>query len=107
MVWECPIWGRVLARKLSWVAGGHSVRVRWESHSCERPVRVEGAEPGVHTQFYSGLAVAGRTVEPGPGAEVVIEYDVSTGADQPGVPVLRVTPLALRAVSSDAEEASR
>jgi len=57
-------------------------------------VRVEGAEPGVHAQIHNGLAVAGKTVELGPGHEVVIEYDVHTGADQPGVPVLRVTPLA-------------
>ncbi|HZL05109.1 MAG TPA: hypothetical protein VFE45_06785, partial [Coriobacteriia bacterium] len=64
-------------------------------------VRVEGAEPGVHAQFHNGLAVAGKTVVLGPGDEVVIEYDVHSGADQPGVPVLRATPLAQRTVTVD------
>ncbi|HZL05038.1 MAG TPA: hypothetical protein VFE45_06430, partial [Coriobacteriia bacterium] len=70
-------------------------------------VQLTGAEPGVHAQFHNGLAVAGKTVVLGPGDEVVIEYDVHTGADQPGVPVLRVTPLALRSVTSDAAQACR
>ena len=70
-------------------------------------VRVEGAEPGVHSQFHYGLAVAAKTVVLAPGDQVVIEYDVRTGPDQPGAPVLRVTPLALRTVSSGAERACR
>jgi len=70
-------------------------------------VRVEGAEPGVHAQFHDGLAVAGKTIVLAPGDQVVIEYDVRTGPDQPGAPVLRVTPLALRTVSSGAERACR
>jgi len=64
-------------------------------------VRVTGAEPGIHAQFHDGLAVAGKTVELGPGDEVVIEYDVHSGASQPGLPVLRVTPLAKHAVTVD------
>ena len=65
-------------------------------------VRVQGAEPGVHAQFHDGLAVAGKTIVLAPGGQVVIEYDVRTGPDQSGAPVLRVTPLALRTVTSDA-----
>jgi len=64
-------------------------------------VRVTGAEPGIHAQFHDGLAVAGKTVELGPGDEMVIEYDVHSGANQPGLPVLRVTPLAKHAVTVD------
>ena len=56
-------------------------------------VRVDGAEPGVHSQFHDGLAVAGKTIVLAPGDQVAIEYDVRTGPDQPGGPVLRVTPL--------------
>jgi len=67
-------------------------------------VRVEGAEPGVHAQFHNGLAVAGKTVVLAPGDEVAIEYEVHTGADQPGVPVLRVTPLAQHTVTVDVPE---
>lgn len=62
-------------------------------------VRVEGAEPGVHSQFHDGLAVAGKTMVLAPGEQVVVEYDVRTGPDQPGAPVLRVTPLARRTVA--------
>ena len=57
-------------------------------------VRVEGVEPGVHSQTHGGLAVVGKTVELAPGAGVVLEYDVRTGSNQPGQPALRVTPLA-------------
>jgi hypothetical protein len=62
-------------------------------------VRVVGAEPGVHSQFHDGLAVAGKTIVLAPGARVFIEYDVRSGPDEPGTPVLRVTPLAQRTVA--------
>ena len=65
-------------------------------------VVVTGAEPGVHSQFHNGLAVAGKTVVLGPGHQGVIEYDVCTGPDQPGAPALRVTPLAFRTTEYDA-----
>ena len=62
-------------------------------------VVVTGAEPGVHSQFHEGLAMAAKTVVLGPGDQVVIEYDTRTGPAQPGEPILRVTPLAQREYS--------
>lgn len=62
-------------------------------------VRVEGAEPGVHSQVHDGLAVVGKTITLSPGQAVVLEYDVLTGTHQEGVPVLRVTPLARHTVA--------
>lgn len=57
-------------------------------------VRVEGIEPGVHSQTHDGLAVVGKTVVLAPGQTVVMEYDVRTDARHVGPPAIRVTPLA-------------
>lgn len=61
-------------------------------------VRVEGAEPGVHSQMHEGLAVVGKTVVLAPGAGVILEYDIRTGPNHGGDPALRITPLAALAV---------
>jgi len=58
-------------------------------------VRVSSGEQGVFSQTHDGLAVVGKTVQLKPGEQVVIDYDVLTGSGQPGLPVLRVTPVAL------------
>lgn len=56
-------------------------------------VRVSSGAPGVFSQTHNGLAVVGRTVQLKPGQSQTIDYDVLTGAAQPGIPILRVTPL--------------
>ncbi len=56
-------------------------------------VRVSSGAPGVFSQTHNGLAVVGRTVQLKPGESQTIDYDVLTGPAQPGVPILRVTPL--------------
>ena len=58
-------------------------------------VRVIGADQGVFSQTHNGLSVVGKTVQLKPGQRVVIEYNLLTGKGQPGIPVLRVTPVAL------------
>ena len=58
-------------------------------------VRASSGGPGAFSQIHNGLAVAGRTVQLKPGQRVVIDYDVITGPGQPGIPVLRVTPVTL------------
>ena len=58
-------------------------------------VHVIGADQGVFSQTHNGLSVAGKTVQLKPGQRVVIEYNLLTGKGQPGIPVLRVTPVAL------------
>jgi len=58
-------------------------------------VRVTGAEQGVFSQTHDGLAVVGKTVQLKPGQTVTLDYDILTGPGQPGMPVLRVTPVAL------------
>ncbi|HEY5516286.1 MAG TPA: DUF4012 domain-containing protein [Pengzhenrongella sp.] len=58
-------------------------------------VRVSTGVQGVFSQTQDGLAVAGKTIQLKPGEQVSIEYDVVTGPGQPGVPVLRVTPVTL------------
>ena len=58
-------------------------------------VKVKGGEQGVFSQTHNGLSVAGKTVQLKPGQRVVIEYNLLTGKGQPGIPVLRVTPVAL------------
>jgi len=57
--------------------------------------QVSGAAQGVFAQTHNGLAVAGKTVQLTPGQRVVIDYDVITGPGQPGIPVLRVSPVTL------------
>ena len=56
-------------------------------------VRTSSGARGGFSQRHNGLAVMGRTVQLKPGQTEVIDYDVLTGPAQPGVPVLRVTPL--------------
>ncbi len=56
-------------------------------------VRVSSGAPGVFSQTHNGLAVVGRTVQLKPGQSQVIDYDVLSGTEQPGTPILRVTPL--------------
>jgi len=56
-------------------------------------VRVSGAEQGIFSQTHDGLAVVGKTVQLKPGDTVTLDYNVVTGKGQPGVPVLRVTPV--------------
>ncbi|MGV8910682.1 MAG: DUF4012 domain-containing protein [Propionicimonas sp.] len=58
-------------------------------------VRVSSGKPGVFSQTHDGLAVVGRTVQLKPGQRLVIDYDLLTGPGQPGIPVLRVTPVTL------------
>jgi hypothetical protein len=58
-------------------------------------VRVSPGRQGVFSQTHNGLAVVGRTVQLKPGERVVIRYNVRTGRKQPGIPVLRVTPVTL------------
>ena len=57
-------------------------------------VRVEGAEPGVHSQAHEGLNVVGKTIVLAPGQSVVLEYDLVSGQGQRAEPMLRTTPLA-------------
>jgi hypothetical protein len=65
-------------------------------------VRVSDGRPGVFAQTHNGLAVVGRTVQLKAGERVVIDYDVLTGAEQRGTPVLRVTPVTLGRISTNA-----
>jgi len=58
-------------------------------------VRASGGEPGVFSQIHNGLAVVGKTVQLKPGQRIVIDYHLLTGKGQPGIPILRVTPVAL------------
>jgi len=58
-------------------------------------VHVIGADQGVFSQTHNGLAVVGKTVQLKPGQRVVIDYNLLTGKGQPGIPVLRVTPVTL------------
>jgi Protein of unknown function (DUF4012) len=58
-------------------------------------VRVSKGSPGVFSQNHNGLAVVGKTVQLKPGERIVIDYDLLTGPREPGIPVLRVTPVAL------------
>jgi len=56
---------------------------------------VIGADQGVFSQTHNGLSVVGKTVQLKPGQRIVLTYDILTGKGQPGIPVLRVTPVAL------------
>jgi len=56
-------------------------------------VRVSGGEQGAFSQTHDGLAVVGKTVQLKPGETVTLDHNVVTGKGQPGVPVLRVTPV--------------
>ncbi len=56
-------------------------------------VRVRSGARGGFSRTHDGLAVMGRTVQLKPGQTEVIEYDVLSGPAQPGIPVLRMTPL--------------
>ena len=58
-------------------------------------VKVKGGDQGVFSQTHNGLSVVEKTVQLKPGQRVVIEYNILTGKGQPGIPVLRVTPVAL------------
>ena len=58
-------------------------------------VRVSSGAQGVFSQTHDGLAVVGRTVQLKPGQRIVIDYNIITGRAQPGIPVLRVTPVVL------------
>jgi hypothetical protein len=64
-------------------------------------VRVSGAEPGVFAQVHNGLAVVGKTVQLRPGQRVSLTYSLHTGPGQTGLPVLRVTPVALGTATVD------
>jgi len=58
-------------------------------------VKVKGGDQGVFSQTHNGLSVVGKTVQLKPGQRIVLTYDILTGKGQPGIPVLRVTPVAL------------
>ena len=62
---------------------------------CVDDVHVIGADQGVFSQTHNGLAVVGKTVQLKPGQRVVIDCNLLTGKGQPGIPVLRVTPVTL------------
>lgn len=62
-------------------------------HGRVDDVRVSSGRPGVFSQTHDGLAVVGRTAQLKPGESLAIDYDVTTGSHQPGIPILRVTPV--------------
>ena len=72
----------------------------WSAHKNEQTLlsgtMLSGALVGVQvSQTHNGLAVVGKTVQLKPGQRVVIDYNLLTGKGQPGIPVLRVTPVTL------------
>lgn len=58
-------------------------------------VGVSRGRQGVFSQTHNCLAVVGRTVQLKPGERIVTKYHVLSGREQPGIPVLRVTPVTL------------
>jgi hypothetical protein len=56
-------------------------------------VRISRGPQGIFAQTHNGLAVVGRTVQLKPGESLTLDYDIVTGPGQPGIPVMRVTPV--------------